>query len=82
MFSSARAANQVRERALSLLSWGWQVSPTGWNILISRRAWPIWKFLRAIVFTNWSTNAPGYIRFPSTTNGGCAFDLKMAMRTT
>ena len=38
-------------------------------------------YFRAIDFTNWSETGLGSIRFSSTTNGECAFDLKMAMRT-
>ena len=39
------------------------------------------KVLRAIDFINWSEPGLASIRFPSTTNGECAFDLMMAMRT-
>jgi len=40
------------------------------------------KCLRAIDFTDWSATGLGSYPFPLTTNGGYAFDLKLATRTT
>ena len=52
------------------------------SILISLQAYLTYLYFRAIDFTNWSETGLASILFPSTTNGECAFVLKMAMRTT